>query len=264
MTIYKCPTLGDCERANSGELFERAPGDDLKCPGCGTLLEQQIKRVSTGGPRKPVIVAAVAGVVALALAVGGAGVYYKKTHGAAVESADSAGQAQTQMQASAPAAVAAAPASAVVAAASDAQSPATQAASGIAPSAAEIAALRKSGDAKLAQGDAAGAEAASNDAATKEMIKVAIADIAQGKLDDADKELKDAATRDPKQSLVYYNLGVLRLKQGRTDDALKQFEASFLNGFAYFDEMDKDPDLDSIRRDPRFTALVSKYRAATT
>lgn len=260
MTIYKCPTLGDCERANSGELFERAPGEDLKCPGCGTLLEQQIRPVSTRGPRKPVMVAAVAGVVALALAGGGAGVYYKKAHGAAAESADSAGQAQTQ----APAAVAAAPASAVVAAASDAQPPATQATSGIAPSASEIAALRKSGDAKLAQGDAAGAEAASNDAATKEMIKVAIADMAQGKFDDADKELKDAVTRDPKQSLVYYNLGVLRLKQGRTDDALKQFEASFLNGFSYFDEMDKDPDLDSIRRDPRFTALVSKYRAATT
>jgi hypothetical protein len=65
------------------------------------------------------------------------------------------------------------------------------------------------------------------------------------------------------QSLVYYNLGVLRLKQARTDDALKQFEASFLNGFDYYDQMAKDPDLDAIRQDPRFVALVKKYRPAT-
>jgi hypothetical protein len=63
---------------------------------------------------------------------------------------------------------------------------------------------------------------------------------------------------------VYYNLAVLRLKQGRTDEALKEFEASFLNGFTYFDEMTKDPDLDGIRNDPRFVALVNKYRSATT
>jgi predicted Zn-dependent protease len=93
---------------------------------------------------------------------------------------------------------------------------------------------------------------------------VAIADMAQGKLDDAEKQLDDAKARDPKQSLVYYNLGVLRLKQSRTDDALTQFEASFLNGFQYFDAMAQDPDLDGIRQDPRFVALVKKYRSSTT
>ncbi|WP_341317595.1 tetratricopeptide repeat protein [Paraburkholderia sp. IMGN_8] len=134
---------------------------------------------------------------------------------------------------------------------------------GISPSDADISAQRKDSDTKLSQGDASGAEAASNQVAAKEMVKVAIAQMSQGKLDDAEKELNDAATRDPKQSLVYYNMAVLRLKQGRTDDALKQFEASFLNGFAYFDEMQKDPDLDGIRNDPRFTALVKKYRTTT-
>ncbi|MFM0119368.1 MULTISPECIES: tetratricopeptide repeat protein [unclassified Paraburkholderia] len=99
--------------------------------------------------------------------------------------------------------------------------------------------------------------------AAKEMVKVAIAQMSQGKLDDAEKELSDAAARDPKQSLVYYNMAVLRLKQGRTDDAFKELEASFLNGFSYFDEMQKDPDLDAIRNDPRFTALIKKYRTTT-
>lgn len=141
--------------------------------------------------------------------------------------------------------------------------PATAAAVGISPSEADISAQRKDSDAKLSQGDAPGAESASNQVAAKEMVKVAIAQMSQGKLDDAEKELSDAAIRDPKQSLVYYNMAVLRLKQGRTDDAIKELEASFLNGFAYFNEMQKDPDLDGIRNDPRFTALVKKYRTTT-
>lgn len=91
---------------------------------------------------------------------------------------------------------------------------------------------------------------------------MAIADMTQGKLDAAEKALNDAAARDPKQSLVYYNLAVLRLRQGRADDALKEFEASFLNGFPYFDQMAKDPDLDGIRNDPRFIALLKKYHPA--
>jgi predicted Zn-dependent protease len=251
MANYKCPTLGDCERANTGEIFERSPGDDLHCPGCGTLLEQQTLSGPTGGTRKPAVIAVVAGVVALAIAGGGAGIYYKKTHGAPVQSAGSTAQAPESSSAN----TAATPSSGATSTASNREG-------GIAPSAAEIEAQRKAGDAKLAQGDAAGAETASNDAATKEMIKVAIADMAQGKLNDADKELSDAAARDPKQPLVYYNLAVLRVKQGRTDDALKQFEASFLNGFSYFDEMAKDPDLNGIRRDARFTALVQKYHPA--
>jgi tetratricopeptide (TPR) repeat protein len=128
---------------------------------------------------------------------------------------------------------------------------------------ATITAQRKDSDAKLSNGDASGAESASNQVAAKEMVKVAIAQMSQGKLDDAEKELSDAAARDPKQSLVYYNMAVLRLKQGRTDDAFKELEASFLNGFSYFDEMQKDPDLDAIRNDPRFTALIKKYRTTT-
>ena len=41
MAKYKCPTLGDCDNANSGEVFERSPGDDVKCPKCDTPMELQ-------------------------------------------------------------------------------------------------------------------------------------------------------------------------------------------------------------------------------
>ena len=251
MPTYKCPTIGDCERANAGEIFVRSPGEDLHCPDCSTLLEPQASAVAKG-PSKKLIAGAVAVAVVAVIGAGG-GFFYKRSHSAA-EAVSQAVTAPFDGAASAtPVVVAETPASSTSAATSV----------GISPSEADISAQRKDSDTKLSQGDAPGAEAASNQVAAKEMVKVAIAQMSQGKLDDAEKELSDAAARDPKQSLVYYNMAVLRLKQGRTDDALKELEASFLSGFSYFDEMQKDPDLDGIRNDPRFTALVKKYRTTT-
>jgi len=232
MTKYKCPTLGDCERANTGEVFERAPGEDLKCPGCATLLEPQV-HAETGRKRPLALVAGIGAVVVL-LAAGGGYAYFKS-----------------------------APAEAVVAQAASevAPAPATpQGAGGIAPSESDTAALRREGEARLLDGQAEAAESAGSKAAANEMMKIAIAKMAQGKFDDAEKELEAARARAPQQPLVYYNLAVLRLKQDRTDDALKQFEASFMAGFSHFSEMDSDPDLATLRTDPRFAELVKKYR----
>ena len=240
MTKYKCPTLGDCERANTGEVFERAPGEDLNCPGCATLLEPQMP-AQTGGKRPLALVAGIG--AAVVLLAGGGYAYLKQAP------ADAAlGQA-------APAAAAVPEAVAVAAA------PATaQAAGGIAPDENDTATLRREGEARLLDGQAQAAEAAGSKAAANEMMKLAIAKMAQGKLDEAEKELEAARARAPQQPLVYYNLAVLRLKQDRTDDALKQFEASFMAGFDHFKEMDGDPDLAALRADPRFDQLVKKYR----
>ncbi|MEM5439927.1 tetratricopeptide repeat protein [Paraburkholderia diazotrophica] len=246
MPTYKCPTVGDCERANNGEIFVRSPGEDLKCPECATLLVPQIATKKTESNPK-LIIAAIA-VAVVVIGVAGGGLYYKKTHSGSVETTAAVAPEPTSTPTVAPAA---------------ANVPSQATSGGISPSDADISAQRKESDAKLKQGDASGAESASNQVAAKEMVKVAIAQMSQGKLDDAEKELNNAAARDPKQSLVYYNLAVLRLKQGRTNDAFKELEASFLNGFTYFDEMQKDPDLDAIRNDPRFTALIKKYRTTT-
>ncbi|TDV37349.1 tetratricopeptide repeat protein [Paraburkholderia caballeronis] len=255
MANYKCPALGDCERANKGEIFERTPGEELRCPTCGTTLEAVARPGTKKNPGDdggkgigtPVIAAIAAAVV---IVVGGGAYFYLHAHRSATVVPPVASEsAPAPVSASAPVVVAAASA------------PATAPAAGLAPDDAEIARQSQAAAGQLASGSASDALADSKGAAAKEMIKVAVADMKQGKLDEAEHALNDALAQDPKQSLAYYNLGVLRLRQGNTDEALKQFEASFLNGFNYFDAMDKDPDLNGIRNDPRFTALVKKYRA---
>jgi tetratricopeptide (TPR) repeat protein len=232
MAKYKCPTLGDCDKANSGEIFERSPGEDLKCPGCATQLEAQMTTSPTTGGKKtlPIIV----GVAVLALLAGGGYLYSKREPATAVVVAEPA-----------PALPAAEPAPA-----------------GIAPSDAETKVLRQQGEAQLAGGDAEQAASASGRAAVNELLKLAIAEMAQGKLDEADKDLAQARERGPKEPLVYYNTAILRLKQGRTDDAFKEFEASFMAGFSHFDKLKQDRDLDELRKNPRFAALIKQYAPA--
>lgn len=249
MAKYKCPTLGDCDHANRGEIFERAPGEDLKCPGCNTLLNPVAAPDggSRGASRTPLIAAGTAVLVALT----GGGYYFTAMGKPAQEPPPPPAPVVEQ---------APAPAPAPVAPTAPAEPPA--AAPGIAPSEAETKALRQESQDKLTAGDAASAEQAGSRAAANEMLKLAIAKMTQGKLDEAEKDLLEARARDPKQALVAYNLAVLRLKQGRRDDALKEFEASFMAGFSHFDKMDQDPDLDGLRKDARFTELVAQYRNA--
>lgn len=238
MAKYKCPTYGDCDRANAGETFERSPGEDLKCPGCGTLLELQ---ATQGVPsRKKPVVAIVAGLVLVL--VSGAGWYLMRpsANGVVPEVAEETAAA------SAPIAMKEASTAAVSAK--------------LLPSEAETQDLRKEGDAQLANGDTTAAEQASNKAVANEMLKVAVSKLGQGKLEEAEKELREVLVRNPGNSLAYYNMAVLRLKQGKSDEAMREMEASFVAGFSHFDLMDKDADLDGLRKDARFQKLVLQYR----
>jgi hypothetical protein len=232
MAKYKCPTLGDCDKANSGEVFEIAPGENTNCPSCSTPLELL---ASAPAAKRPPVALIAGAVVALAVAGGG----YALLKRPAAPAASLAAQAEPAVGAAAPAA-------------------ATP--NGIAPSDAETKALQHQSEAGLVSGASQQAEDSGSQAIANEMMKVAIAKMAQGKLDEAEKELDAARARAPKQPLVYYNTAVLRLKQARTDDALAQFEAAFMAGFKNFKEMDADGDLDGLRKDARFVDLVKKYR----
>jgi tetratricopeptide (TPR) repeat protein len=246
MTQYHCPALVDCPRADAREIFDLPTGDDNKCPTCQTPLvvpgENAVDQ--PGGNKKlPLLVSGALVLIAVA-----AGEWYLSHKSAPAPVAAAAAAAPIAPLAPVPAAVAAPVAA-----------PATN---GMTPDSAETAALKRRGESQLVAGEASAAELSASKAASNELIKLAVSKLAQGKLDDAEKDLLAAKDKDPRQSLVNYNLGVLRLRQNRTDEALKEFEASFMKGFPYFDKLEQDSDLAPIRKDPRFVTLLKRYQPA--
>ena len=250
MAKYKCPTLGDCDNANSAEIFERAPGEDVKCPQCGTLMESQDARVTggTGTRANPAAKIAIGAATLLALSAGGFTFWQSQNKPREIAFTP---KPMAMVAVPVPMASVVTPLLAPVATTT-----------GIAPSNAETKALRVLSDASLAAGKAEDAEASSSKAASNELLKSAIAKMSQGKLDEAERDLTEARLRSPQQTLIPYNMAVLRLKQNRTEDALRELESSFKGGFAYYDKMERDSDFESLRANPRFTALVAQYRPA--
>jgi tetratricopeptide (TPR) repeat protein len=70
----------------------------------------------------------------------------------------------------------------------------------------------------------------------------------------------------PDTAMSTYNLGVITLHKGKRDEALALLREAVDHGLApnIALQMGKDPDLEALYKDPRFTALVAhaKERAA--
>ena len=64
---------------------------------------------------------------------------------------------------------------------------------------------------------------------------------------------------DPNDAGIQYNVACLFALEGETTRAIQSLEAAVRAGFAHRDWVEKDPDLESLRDDPRFRAL--KWRA---
>jgi serine/threonine protein kinase/tetratricopeptide (TPR) repeat protein len=70
-------------------------------------------------------------------------------------------------------------------------------------------------------------------------------------------EWAEQATRvDPDDASVCYNVACLLALEGERDRALANLESAFQVGFGHRDWVEHDPDLASLRDDPRFQALV--------
>jgi len=236
MVQYECPAVVDCPRADNKEVFEFAVSDEHRCPQCNTLLVLKKEEGSNLKQVSLLVKFIGVGIVSVILACC-AYFYILKTKAPVVNAPTT--ESITVLLSSAKT-------SSIL--------------SGMTPSEEDTQTLKKASQDRLKAGDAASAELASAKAITNEMLKLAISKMAQGKFNEADKALSDARSIDPKQPLIYYNTAILRLKQNRVDDALKEFETSFIVGFLHFDKMDQDPDLDNLRKDLRFTKLVDKYR----
>lgn len=64
-----------------------------------------------------------------------------------------------------------------------------------------------------------------------------------------------ALTIDPSDARIQYNVACLLALAGRPDRAIDCLQSAVNAGFAHLDWVEKDPDLDSLRDDPRFKSL---------
>ena len=68
---------------------------------------------------------------------------------------------------------------------------------------------------------------------------------------------EQAVAVDPEDAGVRYNVACLYALEGQVDDAIANLEAAFQHGFGNMEWIAHDPDLDGVRGDPRFQALLN-------
>lgn len=64
----------------------------------------------------------------------------------------------------------------------------------------------------------------------------------------------------PDDQLTLYNLACAYALSGRKDEALRELDAAVSAGFDDVEHIENDPDLDSLREDPRYRDIVRKLR----
>lgn len=69
-----------------------------------------------------------------------------------------------------------------------------------------------------------------------------------------------ALAADPEDAGVRYNVACLYALKGESDEAIECLETAVQAGVAHKEWVDNDPDLDSLRDDPRFEALTRECR----
>jgi adenylate cyclase len=79
-----------------------------------------------------------------------------------------------------------------------------------------------------------------------------------GQRDQALERARRASTIDPEDSAVLYNVGCVYALAGSGEEALDHLDKAIQNGFGHRDWLENDSDLDSIRDQPRFQALLRK------
>jgi len=88
----------------------------------------------------------------------------------------------------------------------------------------------------------------------------------EGRYDDAKKLFREDIERMGKSNengqvyVSWYNFACAAAIAGRHEEAIEYLRQAIDHGFAFPEQMDADPDLKSLHRDPRFEALVAKAR----
>ena len=88
----------------------------------------------------------------------------------------------------------------------------------------------------------------------------AVAYMQQKKYNKAAEDLKKAASLDPRDPAVFYNLAALYALQKQLDLALEALDKALDLGFNDYDSLRKDPDLNNLRKHPEFRQILEKHK----
>lgn len=88
----------------------------------------------------------------------------------------------------------------------------------------------------------------------------AVAYMLQQKFNKAEEDLRKARELSPDSPSIRYNLASLHSLRGNVDLALDEIDAALTKGFADYDALRDDPDLNNVRRHPEFRKILEKHK----
>lgn len=101
---------------------------------------------------------------------------------------------------------------------------------------------------------------AARGASTIDLIRQAEQKIAGNALAEAEALLIEAHRQYGDDPMIDYQLAVLTMRRGDPDGAVRKLRDAFQNGFRDFALLEAASDLSALRNDPRYSALVTRYR----
>lgn len=105
-----------------------------------------------------------------------------------------------------------------------------------------------------------GSSAPAQGPGTVDLIRQAEQKLAANALAEAEALLTEARRQYGGDPMIDYHLAVLTLRRGDPDGAVRKLRDAFQNGFRDFALLDASTDLAPLRSDPRYNALVTRYR----
>lgn len=104
------------------------------------------------------------------------------------------------------------------------------------------------------------ASQAAQGASTVDLIRQAERKLAGNDLPEAEALLLQARQQYGDDPMIDYNLAILHMRSGDEDTAVRNLRDAFLHGFRGFALLDTAPDLTPLKTDPRYQALLTRYR----
>jgi hypothetical protein len=249
---YKCKNFGSCSIADGGKDFEVALGGDDRCPECGiTLAPSQVNEAASKHSKNTNIV--LIGIAVAALILAGLGYAWWSRSKVVVLVPDqptaptvgSAAAASSPEQ-TMPAASTAASGAVVDIKVSEVKPSELNVGEVISRQACDEATRAKSPDA---------AKVCRRAAAVTLLNSGAQAAVA-GNLEQAEKDYLTAKDKDPDIPELYFNIAVLKARQGKSPESVDNLRLAEIKGFKRFDLIASEPAFAKIKADPELKAKI--------